>query len=88
MKKSNIKLNPFVIIVVLAFIFVYLFEKGQGDRMRYSLTQLQNQYDNILAENDDLDYKITKVLSQEHINTVIRDKKLIHPDTKSIVVIE
>jgi hypothetical protein len=56
--------------------------------MKYEVTQLQNQYDKLFAEHDNLSFKINSILSRENMHALAARKNLSIPDEKSIIIIE
>jgi cell division protein FtsL len=78
----------FCALIFLIAIFAFLFERTQNERMRYKITSLQNQYERLLSENNNLQYKIDSILSRENMDAFARKKRLSAPDAKSIVRIE
>lgn len=65
--------NLFLFAAIFLFaVFAFLFERTQHERMRYRITSLQNQYERLLSENNNLQYKIDSILSQGNMDAFAR----------------
>ncbi|MDR3049353.1 MAG: hypothetical protein LBV16_05905 [Elusimicrobiota bacterium] len=86
MKKKDKRV--LILILLLVSIFIYLWENRTAQMMKYRVTELQNQYDKMVSENDALRYVINFILSADNLNKIAKDNKLSSPDSSSIVEID
>ena len=81
--------KPVLAVVFIIFgVFVYLWQQTTAVRLGYKVSELQNEYERINAENDSLRHKINSILALEKMDKIAREKNLYKPDEKEIVYID
>ena len=75
-------------IAIILTVSIFLWERIENMRSRYKITQLNNQYEKLQSENDNLLFKINSMLSSENLDSLSRIKQLSLPEDTSIVRLE
>jgi hypothetical protein len=75
-------------ITIILTVSIFLWERIENIRLRYKVTQLQNQHEKLLSGNDNLLFKINSILSSENMDSLVRIKQLSLPEETSIVILE
>ncbi|MDR1523318.1 MAG: hypothetical protein LBS29_05145 [Endomicrobium sp.] len=78
----------FFILLLIISVFVYLWQQNTSLRFAYKISALQTEYNNIIAENDNLRLKINSMLALEKMYKIAKDKNFITADEQNIVYIE
>ncbi|MDR2426196.1 MAG: hypothetical protein LBD46_03330 [Endomicrobium sp.] len=81
--------KPFAVVICIIFcVFVYLWQQTTATRLGFKVSEMQNEYEKISAENDNLLLKINSILALEKMDKIAQEKQLSKPDEKSVVYID
>jgi hypothetical protein len=76
------------VICIILGVFIYLWQQTTAVRFGYKVSDLQNEYERINAENDSLRLKINSILALEKMDRIAKEKNLYKPDEDSVVYID
>jgi cell division protein FtsL len=81
--------KPVLAVICIIFgVFVYLWQQTTSTRLGYKVSEMQNEYEKISAENDSLRLKINSILALEKMDRIAKEKQLSKPDEKYVVYID